>query len=55
MNRISHRILIIKGMQGVSFMAEVRMAALLHRRPESASIYYDTCSVQATDKQNTLS
>ena len=53
MNKISHRILIIKGTQGLSFTAELRGAASLHRRPEFASIY-DTCSAQAIDKQNTI-
>ena len=53
MNKISHRILIIKGMQGLSFTAELRMAASLHRGAESASIYHDTCSAQTIDKQNT--
>jgi hypothetical protein len=54
MNKISHRILIIKGTQGLSFIADQRTAALPHRRPESASIYHDTCSAQAIDKQNTV-
>jgi hypothetical protein len=55
MNRISHRILILKGMQGLSFISELRTVHLLHRRPRSASIYHDTSSAQVTDKQNTHS
>jgi hypothetical protein len=54
MNRISHRILIIKCMQGLSFIGELRKAALMQRWSESASIHRDTCSAQAIDRQNTL-
>ena len=54
MHRISHRILITKGMPVLSFIAELRTAALPRSRPESASMYHDTSSAQATDKQNTL-